>query len=66
VVGPAVNEVARIEALCGPLGHTVLASAEFAAAVNDLDNRLVSLGRHDLRGVRVAKEIFGLVPGAAE
>jgi adenylate cyclase len=64
VVGPAVNEVARIEALCGPLGHTVLTSAEFAAAVNDVDNRLVSLGHHDLRGVRVVKEIFGLAPGA--
>jgi hypothetical protein len=38
----------------------VLTSAEFAAAANDVDNRLVSLGRHDLRGVRVAKEIFGL------
>jgi hypothetical protein len=28
VVGPAVNEVACIEALCEPLGHTLLTSAE--------------------------------------
>jgi adenylate cyclase len=65
VVGPAVNEVARIEALCEPLQHAILTSAEFAAAVNDTDNRLVSLGQHNLRGVRVAKEIFGLAPSAA-
>jgi hypothetical protein len=25
----------------------------------------VSLGQHNLRGVRVAKEIFGLAPSAA-
>src|SRR5215470_2017190 len=30
VIGPAVNEVARIEALCEPLGRTLLISAEFA------------------------------------
>jgi adenylate cyclase len=32
VIGPAVNEVARIEALCEPLGRPVLISAEFAAS----------------------------------
>jgi adenylate cyclase len=64
VVGPAVNEVARIEALCEPLGHTLLTSAEFAAAVNDADNRLASLGHYNLRGVRETKEIFGLAPSA--
>jgi adenylate cyclase len=66
VIGPAVNEVARIEALCEPLQHTVLASAEFAAALKDTDNRLVSLGRYDLRGVREPKEIFGLAPSASD
>ena len=34
VIGPAVNEVARIEALCEPLGRPVLVSAEFAAAAD--------------------------------
>jgi hypothetical protein len=33
VIGPAVNEVARIETLCEPLGRKVLISAELAAAV---------------------------------
>src|ERR1700734_3280432 len=32
VIGPAVNEVARIEALCEPLGRAALVSAELAAA----------------------------------
>ena len=65
VIGPAVNEVARIEALCEPLGHTVLISAEFAAAIEDVENRLESLGHYNLRGVRETKEIFALASGAA-
>ncbi|HXD13701.1 MAG TPA: adenylate/guanylate cyclase domain-containing protein [Xanthobacteraceae bacterium] len=64
VVGPAVNEVARIEAWCEPLDRAVLISAEFAAAVQDTANRLVSLGRYDLRGIREAKEIFALASPA--
>jgi adenylate cyclase len=60
VVGPAVNEVARIEAWCEPLDRALLISAEFAAAVEDTENRLVSLGRYNLRGIREAKEIFAL------
>ena len=60
VIGPAVNEVARIEALCEPLGRSVLISAEFAAAAEGGESRLESLGRHALRGVREPKEIFAL------
>jgi adenylate cyclase len=60
VIGPAVNEVARIEALCEPLGRAVLVSAEYVAGIAGADSRLESLGRHTLRGVREAKEIFGL------
>jgi adenylate cyclase len=59
VIGPAVNEVARIEALCEPLGCQVLVSAELAAAV-DANCRLVPLGCHSLRGVREMREIYGL------
>jgi adenylate cyclase len=65
VIGPAVNEVARIEALCEPLGRAVLISAEFAAAVEDADNRLEPLGHYNLRGVREPKEIFALASSAA-
>ena len=57
VIGPAINEVARIEALCEPLGRAVLVSAEFVAAIMDGESRLESLGRHALRGVRQPKEI---------
>jgi adenylate cyclase len=60
VIGPAVNEVARIEALCEPLGCAVLVSAEFVAGITGADDRLKSLGRHALRGVKEAKEIFAL------
>jgi adenylate cyclase len=65
VIGPAVNELARIEALCEPLDRKVLVSAEFVAAMNGGDARLEPLGRHSLRGVREAKEIFGLALGEA-
>jgi len=57
VIGPAVNEVARMEALCEPLDRNVLVSAEFAAALGDTA-RLQPLGRHALRGVREPREIY--------
>ncbi len=59
VIGPAVNEVARIETLCEPLGRKVLVSAELAAALGS-DCGLEPLGRHHLRGVRAVRAIFGL------
>jgi adenylate cyclase len=59
VIGPAVNEVARIETLCEPLARPVLVSAELAAAIGD-SPRLEPLGRHRLRGVREARAIFAL------
>jgi adenylate cyclase len=59
VIGPAVNEAARIETLCEPLGRKVLVSAEFAAAAARCDG-LQPLGHHRLRGVRELREIYGL------
>jgi adenylate cyclase len=59
VIGPAVNEAARIEALCEPLGHKVLVSAAVADALTD-DRRLLPLGRHQLRGVREEREVYAL------
>ncbi|MBV9906738.1 MAG: adenylate/guanylate cyclase domain-containing protein [Hyphomicrobiales bacterium] len=64
VIGPAINEAARIEALCEPLGRAVLVSAEFVDGMKASDARLTSLGRHALRGVKERKEIFALDPGA--
>jgi adenylate cyclase len=60
VIGPAINEVARIEALCQPLGRAVLVSAEFVEGMKGADSRLKSLGGHALRGVKERKEIFAL------
>lgn len=57
VVGPAVNEAARIEDLCKRLNQPVLASSAFADRVSA---GLRSLGRHKLRGVRKQNEIFAL------
>jgi adenylate cyclase len=60
VIGPAVNEAARIETLCEPLGYKVLVSADLAAAAGD-GRRLEPLGHHPLRGVGETRAIFGLV-----
>ena len=57
VIGAAVNEASRIEGLCKPLGRTILVSSRFAAGC---PRDLVSLGEHDLRGVREPQEIFTL------
>jgi adenylate cyclase len=65
VIGPAVNEAARIEALCEPLAARVLVSAELAAAAGAPD-RLRPLGRYPLRGVREEREIFALDLGEPE
>jgi len=57
VIGPAVNEASRIEALCEPLGCHVLTSAAFARAC---PQPLHSLGQHTLRGVASPQELFTL------
>ena len=61
VIGRAVNEAARIELLCKELGRNLLLSHAFAAAAGTAGRRLMSLGRHSLRGVREDTELFGLV-----
>jgi adenylate cyclase len=60
VIGPAVNEAARIEALCKELGQSLLISEAFAEAATASRSHLVSLGHHRLRGVRDETELFGL------
>ena len=62
VIGPAVNEVVRMEKLCGALGRHLLFSSRFAEAAGHCDGRLESLGQFRLRGVVEPKEIFGLRP----
>jgi adenylate cyclase len=60
VVGPAVNEASRIEALCAQHGLNLLVSEAFASAATRSSNRLVSIGRFVLRGVRSAQSIYTL------
>lgn len=55
VIGPAVNHAARLQELTKSLHRTVLASGAFAAAVGDA---LEPLGRHRLRDVATAEEIY--------
>lgn len=62
VIGPAVNEVTRVEELCRELDRPLLASASFAASADD--GRLISLGRFRLRGVPEPRELFTLAPAA--
>src|SRR5436305_48550 len=63
VVGPAVNEVSRIAAMCRSAERNVLLSAAFAEAVGEPErSRLVSVGRYALRGVERPQELFTLVP----
>jgi adenylate cyclase len=57
VIGPAVNEAARLEAMCKALVQPLIISAALAAV---LPEELVSLGVHSLRGVRGAHELFTL------
>jgi adenylate cyclase len=64
VVGPAVNEVARIEALCRSLDQRVIVSSAFAAEAEAARARLVSLGRYALKGVRRPEELFTPDPQA--
>jgi len=63
VLGPAVNEAARIETLCGSLEQTVIVSTAFAEASGEARSRLVSLGRYAMKGVARPQELFTLDPG---
>ena len=61
VVGPAVNEVSRIEAMCSSLDRNMVISSAFYEAADECQGRLVSLGRYALRGVRQPQELFTLL-----
>ncbi len=60
VIGPAVNEVARIESLCEVLDSNLLISNTFASFATGCRPRMRSVGRHRLRGVRREQELFTL------
>lgn len=60
VIGPAVNEAARLESFCGTLERPLLMSESFA---RHCATPTMSLGRFALRGVSGAREIFTLSEG---
>jgi len=57
VIGPAVNHAERLEKIGAELGRTLVTSASFAAAAGE---PMESLGRHQLRGVAEAQEVFAI------
>jgi adenylate cyclase len=59
VVGPAANEVARVQALTKTLGRRILVSRDFAAS---LGVSWDSLGRHQMQGIAGAREVFAPAP----
>ncbi len=65
VIGPAVNEAARIEKQCDALGRHILASERFARAADLCGGRLAPLGSHVLRGVAAPQTLYGVVKNAA-
>jgi adenylate cyclase len=57
VIGPAVNEVVRLEGLAKTLGRQVLATGAFAHC---LPLGWEALGRYELRGLGEPREVFAL------
>jgi adenylate cyclase len=64
VIGPAVNEAARLQVLCKELGTPILISKSFVQAAQGVREQLLSVGWHPLRGVREAREVFTIERGA--
>lgn len=60
VIGPAVNEASRVEAMCKELGRPLLLTEKFAQAAGRGD--LEALGRIQLRGVSNGMELFSFDP----
>ncbi len=60
VIGPAVNEVNRIAAMCRSVDQPILLSAAFAASAGIEPSPFVSVGRYALRGVVRPQELFTL------
>lgn len=64
VIGPAVNEASRMEALCKTVGQHVLVSQSFHAAAGAARARLVPVGRHALRDIRGERQLYTLADAA--
>ncbi|MEX0328769.1 MAG: adenylate/guanylate cyclase domain-containing protein [Ruegeria sp.] len=60
VIGPAVNQAARIAGMHRSLDQRILLSDDVARAAQPCAHDLVSVGRYMLRGVAEPKELFTL------
>ena len=60
VVGPAVNEVSRIAAMCRSVDQPILISENFAESFAGERRPFVSVGRYALRGVGKPQELYTL------
>ena len=60
VIGPAVNEASRIEAMCGELDRNWLVSEAFYSFACHCSDRLEAMGRHQLRGVTGQRALYSL------
>lgn len=58
LIGPAVNEAARLENLCAVLDRSLVVSASFAKSAGE-GLGLTSLGFHPLRGLPEPQEVYG-------
>ncbi|MEM8812084.1 MAG: adenylate/guanylate cyclase domain-containing protein [Pseudomonadota bacterium] len=63
VIGPAVNETARIQAMCKSLERPVLLSENVAREFAGHRDDVFSLGRYMLRGVKEPRELFTFYSG---
>ena len=64
VIGPAVNEVSRIAAMCRSVDQPVLMSDAFIDGARHRRQDFLSVGRFALRGVGAPRELFTLDPAA--
>jgi adenylate cyclase len=60
VIGPAVNEVSRIAAMCRSVDQPILLSSAFVTSAADQRHSFASVGRYALRGMQKAQELFTL------
>ncbi|WP_298937148.1 adenylate/guanylate cyclase domain-containing protein [uncultured Ruegeria sp.] len=65
VIGPAVNQAARIAGMHRSLGQRILISDDVASAAQPCAQELVSVGRYMLRGVSEPKELFTIYTPAS-
>lgn len=60
-IGPAVNEAARLEALCAVVDEPLLVSAAVAELLRQRGVMLTSRGTHLMKGFDLPREVFAVV-----